>query len=427
MKNKALLAALSFWSLIACRTASETDAVREQQSSSTEQPAQQEQPVGYEKGEWWDHDINSLMIAGSHILIAHRDSKLTKQMVSGAISSRTREEARRKAWSLYETLRAHPERFADVARKESDDPATAWVGGSLGLFYALQVPEQLVDAFGHMAIGEVSRPVETAQGYHLVRSAKPLPEVELSMAHIVIKYDGAFGWRRLDRPIPSRTRLQARELAGRVALEARRHPERFGRLALQYSDGDDALRDGDMGLCSTYEDFGSDFMLLSIASQLPIGGISEVIETNTGAHVLLRKPPVAKKRVATSTIVIGYKGSQLSLFDQDGKRSKQEAKKLANKIAEELKRRPRKFEQLRATYCDKMNCEDVLSWYVGRGIESFERELTNLEVNEISTTSVDSPVGYVILRREDPQGIPIAPRPKPRFNFIPLLYADENE
>jgi parvulin-like peptidyl-prolyl isomerase len=421
VRNKLLLSAFVLLLVTACHSTSDAASGRENLSKKTVKPVQQEQPVGYERGEWWQYDMNTLLIAGSHILIAHRDSKPTEQMASGNTASRTREEALRKAWSLYAELSAHPERFASVAKRESDDLATAWAGGSLGVFYASQIPEQIVDAFGYVPEGQVSRPVETAQGYHLLRRVEPPPEAEVAIAHIVIKHDQAQGWRRLDRPIPSRTRVQAREIATRIALEARQHPEQFESLARQYSDGEDALRGGDMGSWSTYEDASQDFLLLSITSQLPIGGVSEVVETGTGAHVLLRGPKVVKQPVAASTITIGYKGSQLSAYNTEEKLSKQEAQKLATKFAEELKTQPNRFDKIRSTYCNRPSCDMVLSWYVGRGMATLEQELAKLKTNAISTAPVDSPVGYVILRKEDPRKNPVPVPPTPRFSFIPFF------
>lgn len=59
--------------------------------------------------------------------------------------------------------------FAAVAGAESEDPLTAENGGEIGPYVAEDFPEALRDVVEGLAVGEVSRPVETDQGWHVLK------------------------------------------------------------------------------------------------------------------------------------------------------------------------------------------------------------------------------------------------------------------
>lgn len=69
------------------------------------------------------------------------------------------------------------EAFADVARTESDDPATAASGGDLGFFgKGLMTPAFETAVFG-MQVGERSQPLQTPFGFHIIELLEIRPEV----------------------------------------------------------------------------------------------------------------------------------------------------------------------------------------------------------------------------------------------------------
>ena len=81
--------------------------------------------------------------------------------------------------------------FADVAAELSDDKLTAAKGGDLGLFNIGVMEKSFEDAVATLALNEVSGPVKSAFGYHLIKvtelvagKIKPLNEVkeELTLA-----------------------------------------------------------------------------------------------------------------------------------------------------------------------------------------------------------------------------------------------------
>lgn len=59
--------------------------------------------------------------------------------------------------------------FEDVARKESEDPGTRANGGKLGWFGTGQMVPEFEEASFSLADGEISAPVQTAYGYHIIK------------------------------------------------------------------------------------------------------------------------------------------------------------------------------------------------------------------------------------------------------------------
>ena len=77
------------------------------------------------------------------------------------------------------------EDFAAVARDTSIDAATAGNGGDLGWFARDEVPKPLADAAFALKPGEVSQPVETDFGWHVVKvvatqADRPLTDAQIS-------------------------------------------------------------------------------------------------------------------------------------------------------------------------------------------------------------------------------------------------------
>jgi len=95
--------------------------------------------------------------------------------------------ALRKAITLREEILAGTP-FADVAARESDDPGSSESGGDLGTF----TRELMIPAFSDVAfslpIGEVSEPVETEFGYHLIL-VRDRTDEEVTASHILVTYD----------------------------------------------------------------------------------------------------------------------------------------------------------------------------------------------------------------------------------------------
>jgi peptidyl-prolyl cis-trans isomerase D len=114
----------------------------------------------------------------SHILIAADKNA----------DAATRAQAKAKATELIQVLRKAPERFAELARAESQDPGSAAQDGSLGSFGRGMMVKPFEDAVFSMKPNEIRGPVESDFGYHIIRldgiepaQTAPLAEVRAAV------------------------------------------------------------------------------------------------------------------------------------------------------------------------------------------------------------------------------------------------------
>ena len=95
----------------------------------------------------------------SHILIT----------VDAQASDKEKQAARAKAEQLLAQVKQNPASFADVAKKNSQDPGSAAQGGDLGFFPRGGMVKPFDDAVFGMKAGEIAGPVESQYGYHIIR------------------------------------------------------------------------------------------------------------------------------------------------------------------------------------------------------------------------------------------------------------------
>jgi len=122
---------------------------------------------------------------GSHILIRFKGSSVPLKPNEKDL---TPEEALAKAQDLRKQILAGAD-FATLAKAESDDTGTGAKGGDLGTFRHGQMVPAFDQAAFAVPVGEVSEPVRTQFGYHLIKiterkaktfdEAKPQIEKEL--------------------------------------------------------------------------------------------------------------------------------------------------------------------------------------------------------------------------------------------------------
>lgn len=94
--------------------------------------------------------------------------QLTERRAAHILVEGSNDEARQKLEAASERILAG-ENFADVAKQLSDDFGSAEQGGDLGFSAGDTFPEAFEDALAELEVGEVSEPVETDAGLHLVK------------------------------------------------------------------------------------------------------------------------------------------------------------------------------------------------------------------------------------------------------------------
>lgn len=105
-------------------------------------------------------------VRASHILIrievdsTSRDTVLAKQ--------KAKQKAKKKTESIYQEAMAGAD-FADLAKKYSSDPGTKDKGGDLGFFSRGRMVKEFEEAAFSLKTGEISKPIETKFGYHIIK------------------------------------------------------------------------------------------------------------------------------------------------------------------------------------------------------------------------------------------------------------------
>jgi peptidyl-prolyl cis-trans isomerase D len=106
-------------------------------------------------------------VRASHILIvAPKDASAADQA-----------KARQKADDILAQVKAHPDQFAQIAQKNSQDPGSASKGGDLGYFSRGMIAggQSFDDAAFALKKGEVSSVVHTDFGYHIIQATDVKP------------------------------------------------------------------------------------------------------------------------------------------------------------------------------------------------------------------------------------------------------------
>jgi peptidyl-prolyl cis-trans isomerase D len=102
-------------------------------------------------------------VKASHILI-----KTPQPGADGKVDPKADAAARAKAQGILDQLKAGAN-FADLAKKDSDDKASAINGGSLGWFQHGQMVPEFEQAAFSLPVGQTSGLVKTQYGYHIIR------------------------------------------------------------------------------------------------------------------------------------------------------------------------------------------------------------------------------------------------------------------
>ncbi len=194
------------------------------------------------------------------------------------------------AWKRLEALRARimkGEDFANVAKGVggSEDPSAAKNGGDLGYFSALQMVYPFETAAYNTEVGEVSPPVRTRFGYHIIKVVDKRPaRGQIRVAHVMLRSTEEDG---PQKQAESETRI--REIHSRIVSGELS----FADAALRFSEDESSSgKGGELPMFGTgkmIEEFEDAAFALKSD-----GDISAPVKTRYGWHIIKRlehKPP----------------------------------------------------------------------------------------------------------------------------------------
>jgi len=194
-------------------------------------------------------------IRASHILVKGQDTA-----------------AYQRAIALRDSIVKGGRPFAEIARLYSEDPAAPETGGDLGYFSAFDMVAPFEDAAYETPPGQVSMPVLTRFGYHLiyVKEREPNPGARKT-AHILVRWGPTYA---VKDSMEAYKRIQ--EIYQRL-----QKGESFEDLAKNYSDDPfSASRGGELGWMRLLPD------MEEVKRRLGPGEISTPFQTKFGWHIL---------------------------------------------------------------------------------------------------------------------------------------------
>jgi len=186
-----------------------------------------------------------------------------------------------KAWKKARDVRERirlGEPFEQVARGTSDDPSVKTNGGNLGYFTVFQMIMPFEDAAYSLKKGEVSEPVRTPYGYHIIKITGRRPsEGKIKVAHIM----------KAVPPGTSEKDAKKAEDEIRNIYEQLQNGASFSELAKKYSDHKESASNGGelnwFGAGEIISDFAEAAFSLS-----KNGDYTKPVRTVYGWHIIKR-------------------------------------------------------------------------------------------------------------------------------------------
>jgi parvulin-like peptidyl-prolyl isomerase len=214
-------------------------------------------------------------LSAAHILIMHTESQRRPETVT-----RSKEEALALVEEISKKVHAPGADFGALAKEYSDCPS-APRGGNLGNFMAPQMVKPFSDTVLALKIGEVSDPVETQFGYHIIKRQEIQVIPTAAAKHILVMYQGSM------RAPETITRTKEEALARIRECQAKlKAGEDFATLVNEYSDDPSGPpRGGDLG---TFEQGRMAPEFDAAVFGCEVGGYTDVVETPFGYHLIHR-------------------------------------------------------------------------------------------------------------------------------------------
>jgi hypothetical protein len=334
--------------------------------------------------------LDRVILRVSHIVIGYAGSRGATsrwwhdRKENAKRPERSRQEALALALQVSESLRREPQQFADVAARLSDDIVTAPWGGALGTVPASTLSGTMLDAIARVNTGEASFPFETSSGFHIVKFEPPPPDEAVAAARILVTYAGCSSNLRSGRTF-ERTRAEALAEARRIAAEARQPGASFAQLVDRYTDSADVVQGGDIGRWDIYQP-RMIALVLEAVRRLPVGGITEPVDTPEGFQVLQRTPGDARDLFAMSYLWFGFRDAS----------DREDAQGRLSGAIGVLASAPERFAQLQSEGC----CKEPYVWSRGRApAPQVQRALEKLAIGQLSLEPVEVAGAFYLMKR----------------------------
>lgn len=324
----------------------------------------------------------------SHILISHR---MAVRPMPGI--ERNKLEAEARAEELLVKVLANPDDFADIAREESDGP-TSIQGGYLGAGTWGKFDERFERAVRRLKIGEITKkPIESAFGFHIIRR-EPHVIKNYAARIFVTTFRGATNidgipYRRENRQLQEE---ESRKIIDGFAKQLT--ADNFVEMAMEHSDFRKA--DAFFGNFRPKDSLDAEVMA-PVLEGLEYGEVSEVVKLSFGWAIFQR---LKVERFAIARILIKHK-------DVEGvpewmTRTREQARALAEKHLQKVLKKPKSFARVARKESEGLfkGAGGANHPYMrGSKFPEYDAALAKLGIDEIHPQVIDSPEGYVVLKR----------------------------
>lgn len=201
------------------------------------------------------------------------------------------------------------EDFETVAKATSDDPSARINGGDLGFFTVFNMIYPFETAAYNLKDGEISMPVKTSYGYHIIKRIESRPAVgKIKVAHIFI---------RTPETMSDKEKEQAKNFAQAIS-DSLKTGASFEYMAKRYSDDQNSGKNGGMLTWFGPGRMVKEFEDQAFALKIP-GDISDAFQSEYGWHIIKL---VDKKPVGSFEEMLPELESQALKGDRDRQRRK---------------------------------------------------------------------------------------------------------
>lgn len=292
-----------------------------------------------------------------------------------------KDKAKSKAEELLKEIQKNPAAFADLAKKNSDDPGSASKGGDLGFFGRGMMVKPFEDAAFSQKEGDISGVVESDFGFHIIKVTGIHAAKEKPLADVRAEIEG-----ELKKTAASRKFAEAAEAFSNTVYEQsdslKPVAEKF-KLSIKQSDWIGRQANPANG------PLGNEKLLAALFSDDSVKNKRNTETVETAANTLV------------AARIVDYKPSALQPFDSvkgniESLLKRQEAQTLARKDGEERLAALKKG-------------EDKLSWGAAKSVSRMDARLVppvaapaifKIDTSKLPTyTGVDLPgVGYALYK-----------------------------